>query len=137
MMLPNVPPQNAALITSAANSHSYGATSGGSSSFGSVKSDSASTSVGSGLNASVTTQIPSDTMALFGMFVHSYEALVAGELKGKGMTVEDMYQVDLGHLEETDIQWQMAMLTLRARRFMERIGRRNFGNQGQNNKTWV
>jgi len=28
----------------------------------------------------------------------------------------------------------MAMLTLRARRFMERTGRRNFGNQSQNNK---
>ncbi|KAK1421754.1 hypothetical protein QVD17_24353 [Tagetes erecta] len=134
MMLPNVPPQNAALITFATNSHIYGAVYGGSSSFGSVKSDGASTSVGSGSNAYVSTQIPSDTIALFGMFVHSYEALVAGELKGKGMTVEDMYQVDPDDLEETDIQWQMAMLTLRARRFMERTGRRNFGNQGQNNK---
>ncbi|KAK1406241.1 hypothetical protein QVD17_41531 [Tagetes erecta] len=63
-----------------------------------------------------------------------YEALVAGELKGNGMTVEDMYQVDPDDLEETDIQWQMAMLTLRARRFMERTCRRSFGNQGQNNK---
>ncbi|KAK1429874.1 hypothetical protein QVD17_12169 [Tagetes erecta] len=93
-----------------------------------------SANAGSSSNASVTNQIPSDTMALFGMFVHSYEALVAGELKGKGMTVEDMYQVDPNDLEETDIQWQMAMLTLRARRFMERTGRRNFGNQGQNSK---
>ncbi|KAK1440737.1 hypothetical protein QVD17_06568 [Tagetes erecta] len=134
MMVPNIPPQNAALITSAANSHIFCVASGGSSSLGSVKSVGASTSVGSGSNASVTTQIPSDTMALFGMFVHSYEALVAGELKGKGMTVEDMYQVDLDDLKETDIQWQMAMLTLRARRFMERTSRKNFGNQGQNNK---
>ncbi|KAK1421702.1 hypothetical protein QVD17_24251 [Tagetes erecta] len=134
MMVPNIPPQNATLITCAANSHIYGAASGGLSSFESVKSNSGSTSVGSGSNASVTTQIPSDTMALFGMFVHSYEALVAGELKGKGMTVEDMYQVDPDDLEETDIQWQMSMLTLCTRRFMERTGRRNFGNQGQNNK---
>ncbi|KAK1421751.1 hypothetical protein QVD17_24349 [Tagetes erecta] len=134
MMVPNIPSQNAALITSTANSHIYNAAPGGSSSLGSVKSVGASTSVGSSSNAVVTTQIPSDTMALFGMFVHSYEALVAGELKGKGMTVEDMYQVDPDDLEETDIQWQMAMLTLRARRFMERIGRRSFGNQGQNNK---
>ncbi|KAK1424128.1 hypothetical protein QVD17_19443 [Tagetes erecta] len=134
MMVPNIPSQNAALISSAANSYIYSAAPGGSSSHVSAKSVGASTNVGSSSNASVTTQIPSDTMALFGMFVHSYEALVAGELKGKGMTVEDMYQVDPDDLEETDIQWQMAMLTLRARRFMERTGRRNFGNQGQNSK---
>ncbi|KAK1427754.1 hypothetical protein QVD17_16448 [Tagetes erecta] len=134
MMVPNIPSQNAALISSAANSHIYSAAPGGSSSHVSVKFVGASTNVGSNTNASVSTQIPSDTMALFGMFVHSYEALVAGELKGKGMTVEDMYQVDPDDLEETDIQWQMAMLTLRARWFMERTGRRSFGNQGQNNK---
>ncbi|KAK1406105.1 hypothetical protein QVD17_41391 [Tagetes erecta] len=101
MMVPNIPSQNAALISSAANSHIYSAAPGGSSSHVSV---------------------------------NLYEALVAGELKGKGMTVEDMYQVDPDDLEETDIQWQMAMLTLRARRFMERTSRRSFGNQGQNNK---
>ncbi|KAK1421715.1 hypothetical protein QVD17_24269 [Tagetes erecta] len=134
MMVPNIPSQNAALISSAANSYIYSAASRGSSSHVSAKSGGASTNAGPSSNASVTTQIPSDTMALFGMFVHSYEALVAGELKGKGMTVEDMYQVDPDDLEETDIQWQMAMLTLRARRFMERTGRRNFGNQGQNSK---
>ncbi|KAK1421891.1 hypothetical protein QVD17_24607 [Tagetes erecta] len=110
MMVPNIPSQNAALISSAANSHIYSAAPGGSSSHVSVKSVGASTNVGSSSNASVTTQIPSDTMALFGMFV------------------------DPDDLEETDIQWQMAMLTLRARRFMERTGRRSFGNQGQNNK---
>ncbi|KAK1414971.1 hypothetical protein QVD17_30737 [Tagetes erecta] len=134
MMVPNIPSQNAALISSAANSYVYSAASRGSSGYVSAKSAGASTNAGSSSSASVTTQIPSDTMALFGMFVHSYEALVAGELKGKGMTVEDMYQVDPDDLEETDIQWQMAMLTLRARRFMERTGRRNFGNQGQNAK---
>ncbi|KAK1429911.1 hypothetical protein QVD17_12246 [Tagetes erecta] len=67
MMLPNVSPQNVALITSAANSH--GAVSGGSSSYGSVKFGGGSTSVGACSNASVTTQIPSDTTALSGMLV--------------------------------------------------------------------
>jgi len=74
-------------------------------------------------------QIPTDMMALFGMFVNSYEALIAGDIKGKGITMEDMLQVDPDDLEEADIQWQMAMLTVRARRFMERTGKRNFGNQ--------
>jgi len=128
MMLPNILPQNAALISSAANSPVYGAVSRGSSNYGPVKSVGGTSSVGTSSNAYVTTQIPSDTMALFGMFVHNYEALVAGELKGKGMTVKDMYLVDPDDLEDNDIQWQMAMLTLCARRFMERTGRRNFGN---------
>jgi len=76
----------------------------------------------------VQSQIHTDMMALFGMFVNSYEALIAGEIKGKGITMEDMLQVDPDDLEEADIQWQMAMLTVRARRFMERTGKRNFGN---------
>ncbi|KAK1429686.1 hypothetical protein QVD17_11901 [Tagetes erecta] len=53
MMLPNVSPQIVALITSAANSPSAGS------------------------NASIATQIPSDTTALSGMLVHNYEALIA------------------------------------------------------------
>jgi len=71
----------------------------------------------------VQSQIPTDMMAVFGMFVNSYEALIAGDIKGKGITMEDMLQVDLDDLEEADIQWQMAMLTVRAQRFMERTGK--------------
>lgn len=36
-----------------------------------------------------TPQVPSESMALFGLFVHNYEALVVGEFKGKGMTAEE------------------------------------------------
>ncbi|KAK1431762.1 hypothetical protein QVD17_08388 [Tagetes erecta] len=75
MMLPNVSPQNVALITSAANS--TGAVSGGSTSYGFVKSSGGSTSVGAGPNAFVTTQIPSDTTALSGILVYNHEALIA------------------------------------------------------------
>ncbi|KAK1411648.1 hypothetical protein QVD17_38205 [Tagetes erecta] len=74
MMLSNVSPQNAALITSVANSP--GAVSEGSSSYGSVKSGGGSTSVGAGSNAFVTTQIPSDTTALSRMLVHNHETLI-------------------------------------------------------------
>ncbi|KAK1434279.1 hypothetical protein QVD17_00015 [Tagetes erecta] len=77
----------------------------------------------------VASQVPNDMMALFGMCVNSYEALIAGDIKGKGITMEDMLQVDPDDLEEADIQWKMAMLTIRARRFMERTGKRSFGNQ--------
>jgi len=63
------------------------------------------------------------------MFVNSYEVLIAGEIKGKGITMENLLQFYPDDLEEADIQWQMAMLTVRARRFMERTVKRNFGDQ--------
>nr|GEW10674.1 ribonuclease H-like domain-containing protein [Tanacetum cinerariifolium] len=36
---------------------------------------------------------------------------------------EDLNQIDLDDLEEMDLHWEMAMLTIRARRFMKRTGR--------------
>nr|GEZ61712.1 ribonuclease H-like domain-containing protein [Tanacetum cinerariifolium] len=36
---------------------------------------------------------------------------------------EDLKQIDPDDLEEMDLKWQMAMLTVRARRFLERTGR--------------
>nr|GEV19885.1 hypothetical protein [Tanacetum cinerariifolium] len=42
---------------------------------------------------------------------------------------EDLKQIDAGDLEEMDLKWQMAMLTMRARRFLQRTGR-NLGSNG-------
>nr|GFB82738.1 hypothetical protein [Tanacetum cinerariifolium] len=42
---------------------------------------------------------------------------------------EDLKQIDADDLEEMDLKWQMAMLTMRARRFLQRIGR-NLGANG-------
>nr|GEU44007.1 hypothetical protein [Tanacetum cinerariifolium] len=36
---------------------------------------------------------------------------------------EDLKQIDANYLEEIDLKWQMAMLTIRARRFLQRTGR--------------
>nr|GEW13800.1 retrovirus-related Pol polyprotein from transposon TNT 1-94 [Tanacetum cinerariifolium] len=36
---------------------------------------------------------------------------------------EDLKQIDVDDLEEMDLRWQMAMLTMRARRFFQKIGR--------------
>ncbi|GKC74438.1 hypothetical protein Tco_1120321 [Tanacetum coccineum] len=36
---------------------------------------------------------------------------------------EDLKQIDFNDLEEMDLKWQMAMLTMRARRFLKKIGR--------------
>nr|GEY28691.1 hypothetical protein [Tanacetum cinerariifolium] len=41
----------------------------------------------------------------------------------------DLKQIDADDLEETDLMWQMAMLTMRARRFIQRTGR-NLGANG-------
>ncbi|GJY66925.1 putative ribonuclease H-like domain-containing protein [Tanacetum coccineum] len=42
---------------------------------------------------------------------------------------EDLEQIDPNELEELDLQWEMAMLTIRARRFIKRTGRKAPRNQ--------
>nr|GEX27010.1 hypothetical protein [Tanacetum cinerariifolium] len=42
---------------------------------------------------------------------------------------DDLKQIDSDDLEEMDLKWQMAMLTMRARRFLQRTGR-NLGANG-------
>nr|GFA50907.1 hypothetical protein [Tanacetum cinerariifolium] len=42
---------------------------------------------------------------------------------------EDLKQIDVDDLEEIDLKWQMAMLTMRARRFLQKTGR-NLGANG-------
>nr|GEY54574.1 hypothetical protein [Tanacetum cinerariifolium] len=42
---------------------------------------------------------------------------------------EDLKQIDVDDLEEIDLRWQMAMLTMRARRFLQNTGR-NLGANG-------
>nr|GFB16439.1 hypothetical protein [Tanacetum cinerariifolium] len=44
---------------------------------------------------------------------------------------KDLKQIDVDDLEEMDLRWQMAMLTMRARRFLQKTGR-NLGD-----KLWV
>nr|GFC45432.1 hypothetical protein [Tanacetum cinerariifolium] len=42
---------------------------------------------------------------------------------------EDLKQIDADDLDEMDLKWQMAMLTMRSRRFLQRTGR-NLGANG-------
>nr|GFD15779.1 hypothetical protein [Tanacetum cinerariifolium] len=42
---------------------------------------------------------------------------------------EDLKQIDVDDLEEMDLKWQMVMLTIRARRFLQKTGR-NLGANG-------
>nr|GEX77456.1 ribonuclease H-like domain-containing protein [Tanacetum cinerariifolium] len=60
-----------------------------------------------------------------------------GKITGKGkiknrnpqLDNEDLKQIDVDDLEEMDLKWQMAMLTMRARRFLQKTGR-NLGANG-------
>ncbi|GKE10155.1 putative ribonuclease H-like domain-containing protein, partial [Tanacetum coccineum] len=44
--------------------------------------------------------------------------------KSTQLANEDLEQIDADGLEEIDLKWQMAMLTMRARRFLQRTGRK-------------
>ncbi|KAI3669034.1 hypothetical protein L6452_40253 [Arctium lappa] len=43
-----------------------------------------------------------------------------------GLINDDLEQINADGLEEMDIKWQMAMLTMRVKRFIKRTGRNNF-----------
>ncbi|KAJ9556569.1 hypothetical protein OSB04_011183 [Centaurea solstitialis] len=53
------------------------------------------------------------------------EAFLASHVKSS-LINDDLDQINANDLEEMDIKWQMAMLTLRMKRFIRRTGRNNF-----------
>ncbi|KAJ9544602.1 hypothetical protein OSB04_024309 [Centaurea solstitialis] len=53
------------------------------------------------------------------------EAFIASHVKSS-LINDDLDQINADDLEEMDIKWQMAMLTLRMKRFIRRTGRNNF-----------
>ncbi|KAJ9566962.1 hypothetical protein OSB04_002928 [Centaurea solstitialis] len=54
------------------------------------------------------------------------EAFLASHVKSS-LINEDLEQISADDLEEMDIKWQMAMLTMSIKRFIKRTGRNNFG----------
>ncbi|GJS60613.1 ribonuclease H-like domain-containing protein [Tanacetum coccineum] len=50
-------------------------------------------------------------------------AFLVSQPNSPQMSREDLEQIDPDDLEEMDLQWEMAMLTIRARRFIKRTGR--------------
>ncbi|KAJ0716250.1 hypothetical protein HanPI659440_Chr13g0510591 [Helianthus annuus] len=69
-------------------------------------------------------KVSTENVALFNMFLSSYEALMSGELKKEMFTAEDMYQVDPDDMEEMYLKWQIAMITLRLKKFQDKTGKR-------------
>nr|GFB38761.1 hypothetical protein [Tanacetum cinerariifolium] len=53
----------------------------------------------------------------------------ASQFSSPQLDNENLKQIDVDDLEEMDLKWQMAMLTMRARRFLQKIGR-NLGANG-------
>ncbi|KAJ9565760.1 LOW QUALITY PROTEIN: hypothetical protein OSB04_001726 [Centaurea solstitialis] len=53
------------------------------------------------------------------------EAFLASHVKSS-LINDDLEQISADDLEEMDIKWQMAMLTMRIKRFIRRTGRNNF-----------
>ncbi|GJT41174.1 ribonuclease H-like domain-containing protein [Tanacetum coccineum] len=51
-------------------------------------------------------------------------AFLASQPNSPQLAREDLEQIDPDDLEEMDLRWEMAMLTIRARRFIKRIGRK-------------
>ncbi|GJS52885.1 ribonuclease H-like domain-containing protein [Tanacetum coccineum] len=51
-------------------------------------------------------------------------AFLASQPNSPQLAQEDLEQIDLDDLEEMDLQWEMAMLTIRARRFIKRTGKK-------------
>nr|GEV17381.1 hypothetical protein [Tanacetum cinerariifolium] len=62
-----------------------------------------------------------------------FNSLKIDETKVKNLLLqldnEDLKQIDVNDLEEMDLRWQMAMLTMRARRFLQKTSR-NLGANG-------
>nr|GEY03107.1 hypothetical protein [Tanacetum cinerariifolium] len=56
-------------------------------------------------------------------------SLFASQYNSPQLDNYDLKQINADDLEEIDLQWQMAMLTIRARRFLQRTGR-NLGASG-------
>ncbi|GKE00131.1 hypothetical protein Tco_1388114 [Tanacetum coccineum] len=51
-------------------------------------------------------------------------AFLASQPNSPQLAREDLEQIDPDDLEEMDLQWEMVMLTIRARRFIQRTGRK-------------
>ncbi|GKC14842.1 hypothetical protein Tco_1011624 [Tanacetum coccineum] len=51
-------------------------------------------------------------------------AFFASQPNSPQLNNEDLQQINLDDLEEMDLRWQMAMLTMRARRFLKNAGRK-------------
>ncbi|KAI3802143.1 hypothetical protein L1987_30270 [Smallanthus sonchifolius] len=72
-------------------------------------------------------KIVKDHVALFSSCMLAYENFIGGKLTDPETIEEDFNQVDPYDMEDMDIQWNMAMILRRAKRFLNRTGRKFIG----------
>nr|GFC33655.1 hypothetical protein [Tanacetum cinerariifolium] len=97
----------------------------------STPTDSATDSVSAAVNVSdVGIKLTASTLpnidSLSNAVIYSF---FASQYSSPQLDNEDLKQVDVDDLEEIDLKWQMAMLTMRARRFLQKTSR-NLGANG-------
>ena len=63
-------------------------------------------------------------LGMLASFVSAHEKLIGGKLTDPELVREDYKEVDPNDLEEMDLNWKLAMLTLRVQRFTDRTGRK-------------
>nr|GEU66787.1 hypothetical protein [Tanacetum cinerariifolium] len=97
----------------------------------STLTDSTSDSVSAAVNVSaVGAKLTASTLphvdSLSNVVIYSF---FASQSSSSQLDNEDLKQIDVDDLEEIDLKWQMVMLTMRARRFLQKTGR-NLGSVG-------
>nr|GFC73816.1 hypothetical protein [Tanacetum cinerariifolium] len=97
----------------------------------STLTDSTTDSVSTAVNVSaVGTKLSASTLRnvdyLSNAIIYSF---FASQSSSPQLDNEDLKQIDVDNLKEMDLKWQMAMLTMRARRFLQKTGR-NLGVNG-------
>ena len=66
-------------------------------------------------------------LGILASFVAAHENYIGGRVTDPALVSEDYKQLDPEDLEEMDIQWQLAMVTIRVQRFMDKTGRKIVG----------
>ncbi|KAI3815357.1 hypothetical protein L1987_15022 [Smallanthus sonchifolius] len=81
----------------------------------------------SSANQSAIAKIAEDHVALFSSCMLSYQNFIGDKLTDPETIEEDFNQVDPDDMEDMDIQWNMAMILRRAKRFLNRTGQKFIG----------
>nr|GFA26191.1 putative ribonuclease H-like domain-containing protein [Tanacetum cinerariifolium] len=96
-----------------------------------VRANNTNDSVSAAVNVSaIGTKLSASTLpnvdSLSNAVIYSF---FASQSSSPQLDNEDLKQIDVNDLEEMDLKWQMVMLTMRARRFLQKTGR-NLGANG-------
>ncbi|KAI3824597.1 hypothetical protein L1987_06061 [Smallanthus sonchifolius] len=70
--------------------------------------------------------IPDDYLSIMTAFMPCYDALISGNLTPVSFQPDDLEQINSNDLEKMNIDWCMAMLALRTKRFINRTGMDRF-----------